>query len=67
MTHSNGTRHYPRAKKIVEGALQLGQIGQIENKFGASIRNFLFWITPAKVAVKIFDKYFEHDVTKMEI
>lgn len=58
---------FPRAKQIVEGALQLGKIGQLENPILASIRNFLFWITPSSRAVKIFDKYFEHDVTKMEV
>lgn len=61
------TLQFPRAKEIVEGALQLGKIGQLENRLLASIRNFLFWITPSKTAVKIFDKYFEHDVTNMDI
>ena len=61
------TLQFPRAKQIIEGALQLGKIGQLSNPVFTTIRNFLFWITPSSLAVKIFDKYFEHDVTSMHI
>lgn len=59
--------HAKRAISIVKSSLQIGQMGQIENRIAVFFRNLFFKLTPSFVALKMVDKYFSYDVTKLKI
>lgn len=59
--------HFPRAKDIVSQSLKMGKIGQLENSLAIAIRTTIMKLTPDKMAMKLLDKYFGHDVTRLEV
>jgi 2-polyprenyl-6-methoxyphenol hydroxylase-like FAD-dependent oxidoreductase len=58
--------HFKRAKEITETSLLMGKMGQIENAALIKMRNFLFKSMPDSVSMKMIDKYFSYDVTKLK-
>lgn len=59
------TAHFKRTSDVVKQSLQNGKMGQIENKLGIKARNTLIKATPPKLVMKMLDKYFSYDVTKV--
>ena len=59
--------HYPRAKQIVEGSLRFGNLADYKNPLMVGIRNTLFKITPASIAQKMFDVYFNYRAASIEV
>jgi len=59
--------HFPRAERIVKASLQLGEIGQLENRAICALRNLLISIVPARLNMKLIDSYFAYDVTKLVV
>ncbi|GAB2786201.1 NAD(P)/FAD-dependent oxidoreductase [Rhabdobacter roseus] len=60
-------KHYPRAQEIVKNSLLLGQIGQWQHPVLAGIRNLFFTIQPEAASLKVLDRYFGYDVTKVPV
>ncbi len=61
------TLHFPRASRIVNASLKLGEIGQSESRVLGAVRNALFSAMPARLNMKLIDRYFGYDVTSVEI
>ena len=59
--------HFPRAKTIVDASLKLGAVGQSENRLINGLRNTLFALMPSALNVKLIDRYFAYDVTKLAV
>ncbi|GAB3182726.1 FAD-dependent monooxygenase [Telluribacter humicola] len=59
--------HFQRTKEITNNSLMLGWLGQLQNPLAANLRNLFFYVQPDKVSMQILDKYFNYDVTNIEI
>ena len=59
--------HFPRTKAVIQESLMNGKVGQIENPLKIFLRNHLIRRLPSKSTVKLLDKYFAYDVTKVAV
>ncbi len=59
--------HYKRSAEIVKQSLQNGKMGQLENIIAVKSRNLLIKSMPPKLAMKMLDKFFGYNVTKIDI
>ncbi len=59
--------HYKRSSDVVKQSLQNGKLGQLENKVAIKARNTLMKSLPEKLALRMIDKFFNYDVTSIDI
>lgn len=58
---------FKRSKTVMEESLRLGKIGQIENPLVIFFRNLTFKLMPARIVMKLMDKFFSYKVTELKI
>lgn len=59
--------HFPRSKQIVERSLSGGALGQWENPLAIRMRDTVLSLAPESLTVRLFDKFFGHDVTAVDL
>ncbi len=59
--------HFKRSSDVVKQSLQNGKLGQLNNNIAIKARNTMIKSLPEKLALKMLDKFFDYDVTSIEI
>lgn len=57
--------HFDRVKAVNKTSLKMGAIGQTQNPLKIILRNLLIRLMPDPISLKMFDRFYAHDVTRL--